>query len=186
MFEVRTDDQTRLRWADPPEGAGNLHWGLTWISDTERFAVAEWAGHYPNYSAIITLRDAATGRIIETCERSGLLNDELATYRDGTLIAMAKATISAWQQSDLTRSPHVIHNDNRKHFTGIAFHPSGKYLAATSNDATVKLYDTTTWKVARTFTWDIGKMRSIAFSSDGTLAAAGSDSGRVVVWDVDL
>jgi WD40 repeat protein len=71
-------------------------------------------------------------------------------------------------------------------FTGLAFHPSGKYLGATNNDQTVKLYDTQTWELAKTFTWAIGKMRSIAFSPDGTLAAAGSDTGKVVVWDVDL
>ncbi len=80
----------------------------------------------------------------------------------------------------------VLRNDSRRHFTDAAFHPSGRFLAATSNDQTVKFYDTTTWGVARTFTWDIGKMRSIAFSPDGNLAAAGSDTGKVVVWDVDL
>jgi WD40 repeat protein len=81
---------------------------------------------------------------------------------------------------------HREKTNTLKHFTGIAFHPSGRFLAATSNDKTVKLYDTTTWEIARTFTWDIGKMRSIAFSPDGTLAAAGSDTGKVVVWDVDV
>jgi WD40 repeat protein len=79
-----------------------------------------------------------------------------------------------------------VRNDTPKHFTGIAFHPSGKYLAATSNDATVKLYDVATLGTARTFTWDIGRMRSVAFSPDGTLAAAGSDGGKVVLWDVDV
>ena len=74
--------------------------------------------------------------------------------------------------------------DDRKYLTDIAFHPSGKYLAATSNDKTVKLYDTATWRLATTFTWNIGRMRSIAFSPDGMLAAVGSDSGKVVVWDV--
>lgn len=50
----------------------------------------------------------------------------------------------------------------------------------------MKLYDTETWELAKIFTWDTGRMRSIAFSPDGMLAAAGSDSGKVVVWDVDL
>ena len=102
------------------------------------------------------------------------------------LLAVAEMSLVVWSMRDLAQQPRIIRNDNRKHFTGIAFHPSGRYLAATSNDATVKLYDTTTWEVARTFTWDIGKMRSIAFSPDGTLAAAGSDTGKVVVWDVDV
>ena len=72
------------------------------------------------------------------------------------------------------------------HFTDIAFHPSGKYLAATGNDRTVHFYDTKTWEIARTFTWQIGKMRSIAFSPDGATAAAGSDDRKVIIWDVDL
>lgn len=79
-----------------------------------------------------------------------------------------------------------IKNDSKKHFTDAAFHPSGKYLAVTSNDTTVKLFDTTTWGVARTFSWKIKKLCSVAFSSDGTLAAAGNDQGKVIVWDVDL
>lgn len=77
-------------------------------------------------------------------------------------------------------------NTDLHHFTGLAFHPSGRYLAATSNDATVKLYDTSNWSLATTYTWDVGRMRSVAFSPDGLLAAAGSDTGRVVVWDVDV
>ena len=102
------------------------------------------------------------------------------------LAAVSEVSLSVWSVHDLSQPPNVIRNEGRKHFTGIAFHPSGRYLAATSNDATVKLYDTATWEVARTFAWDIGRMRSIAFSPDGTLAAAGSDSGKVVVWDVDV
>jgi WD40 repeat protein len=80
----------------------------------------------------------------------------------------------------------VIENTSRFAFTGLAFHPSGRFLAATSNDATVKLYDTSNWSLATTYTWDVGRMRSIAFSPDGLLAAAGSDTGKVVVWDVDV
>jgi WD40 repeat protein len=80
----------------------------------------------------------------------------------------------------------TIESDTRKHLTDLAFHPSGRYLAATSNDKTVKLYDTATWNVARSFTWNVGRVRSVCFSPDGTLAAAGGENGQIVVWDVDL
>ncbi len=82
--------------------------------------------------------------------------------------------------------PLRILNDNRKHFTGIAFHPSGDYLAATSNDTTVKLYETRTWQVARLFSWEVGRLGAVAFSPDGCQGAVGSHSGKVVVWDIDL
>jgi WD40 repeat protein len=84
------------------------------------------------------------------------------------------------------RAVSRLQNESRKHFTDLAFHPSGRYLAATSNDTTVKFYDTESWQVAKSFTWNVGRLRSIAFSPDGTLAAVGSDSGKIVVWDVDL
>jgi WD40 repeat protein len=91
-----------------------------------------------------------------------------------------------WQAEDLSKPPHKVLNNNRKHFTDLAFHSSGRYLAATSNDATVKFYDTETWQVAKTFTWNVGRLQSIALSPDGLLAAAGNDTGQVIVWDVDL
>jgi WD40 repeat protein len=101
------------------------------------------------------------------------------------LVGRIGSSLLAWNANNLGATPQKIRG-GKLHFTGIAFHPSGRYLAATNNDQTVKLYDTTTWELAKTFTWDIGRMRSIAFSPDGALAAAGSDTGKVVVWDVDV
>jgi hypothetical protein len=40
--------------------------------------------------------------------------------------------------------------------------------------------------VARAFNFDIGRLRSVAFSPDGMLAAVGGDRGKIVLWDVDL
>jgi WD40 repeat protein len=74
----------------------------------------------------------------------------------------------------------------KKFVTDVAFHPSGRHLAVTSNDKTVTLFDVSTRQPARTFTWAVGKLRSVAFSPDGTLAAVGGDAGKVVVWDLDL
>jgi WD40 repeat protein len=105
--------------------------------------------------------------------------DRLVQYDAGKLIVSELS-------GDPFASQQIVASGGRKHFTGVAFHPSGRYLAATSNDETVKLYDTATWQLARTFTWQVGRLRSVAFSPDGTRAAVGSDTGQVVVWDVDL
>jgi WD40 repeat protein len=74
----------------------------------------------------------------------------------------------------------------RKHVADIAFHPSGRRLAVAENSGTVRLLDAATWTEARAFEWGLPKARTVCFSPDGTLAAAGSDTGKVVVWDVDL
>jgi WD40 repeat protein len=82
--------------------------------------------------------------------------------------------------------PELVRNDSRKHFTAAAFHPSGRYLFTTSNDTTVTVWDAASWGRVTRFTWQVGRLRSVAVSLDGALAAAGSDSGQVIVWDVDL
>jgi WD40 repeat protein len=130
-------------------------------------------------------RSVVTGEVVETSTEAFALPSEVVLAPDGRLACYAPTRIHVYPGPDGT-SPLTIRNDNRKKYTGLAFHPSGQYLAATSNDTTVKLYDTATWQLAKTFTWNVGRLRSVAFSPDGTRAAVGSDTGKVVVWDVDL
>lgn len=71
-------------------------------------------------------------------------------------------------------------------FRAFAFHPDGKTLAVIHRGPTlVKLYDVETLKLRAKLNWKIGPLRSVAFSPDGALGAAGSADGRIVVWDVD-
>jgi WD40 repeat protein len=128
-----------------------------------------------------------SGEMLRSAKLSAGTAHALTVAPDSRTVVTSTANgLRVWDTTNLKTKPREIRNDSLVHFTAVAFHPSGKYLAATSNDATVKLYDTATWEVARTFTWKIGRMRSIAFSPDGMLAAAGSDSGKVVIWDVDF
>ncbi len=72
-----------------------------------------------------------------------------------------------------------------KHITGLAFTPDGAKLVAVSNDAKVRLFDTRTWIETTGYEWKIGKLRCVAVAPDGLRMAAGSDRGKVVIWDVD-
>jgi WD40 repeat protein len=133
-----------------------------------------------------TQRDVRTGAIVDESDGPDF-GYTFAVSADGTMVAnVLNNRVTVVAAENCAEPLAELKNDGRKHFTGIAFHPSGRYLAATSNDETVKLFDTNTWEQAHTFTWKVGRMRSIAFSPDGALAAAGSDKGQIVVWDVDV
>ena len=80
----------------------------------------------------------------------------------------------------------ALHKRGTKHFQGLSFTADGRYLATVSNDATVRIWNAGSWQEHTTITWEIGKLLNIAFAPDGCRAAAGSDAGKVVIWDVDF
>jgi WD40 repeat protein len=51
-------------------------------------------------------------------------------------------------------------------------------------DGTVILWDVPGGALRRSFDWGVGKLRTVAFAPDGMTAAAGGDSGQIVLWDV--
>jgi WD40 repeat protein len=185
-------DQTTL-WettiSDSADQSGHVSC-LSCLPGGERFLSAEtlYGNDFRTNPRRISIRARADGRLLQSSpENVYRYGDRVfGSHLNNAVILQDGMFLRVYRSDDLAFAPRVIRNDNKKHFTGIAFHPSGKYLAATSNDETVKFYDATTWDVARTFTWDVGRMRSIAFSPDGTLAAVGSDTGKLVVWDIDL
>jgi hypothetical protein len=99
------------------------------------------------------------------------------------VVGMLDATLIVWRPGE---KPAKVRPCGRKHIRDLAFHPTGKYLAIVGNDETVRLLAIETWKPVKQYAWSIGKLRTVAFSADGTLAAAGGENGQVVVWDVDV
>jgi hypothetical protein len=151
------------------------------LADGNRFVLVERASRlHP------MVRETATGRTVGESRHPEEAADPVLSA-DGRWIARCERNqVVVLHGENFAAEPIVLKKDNPKQITGLAFHPSGRYLAATSNDATVTLFDTETWKLAKVFTWEIGRVRSVAFSPDGMLAAAGGDKGRVIVWDFDL
>jgi hypothetical protein len=160
-----------------------------YLADGTRFVRLEggWTDEHPRHEYHVVTYDATTGQPVAQSPVIGDSADHTFAAPDGRwLVGLRDTWVYYWPIEAGTGSGGHLKSDSRKHFTDAAFHPSGKYLAVTSNDRTVKLHDTTTWELARTFSWKIGQMQSVAFSPDGTLAAAGNDRGQVVVWDADL
>jgi WD40 repeat protein len=184
-------------WRIEPGGRIARTWSRPWeytasepvfFDDGSGFVQTEfrgWATAADPYWLVV--RVPSTGEVLRSIPVADFTWGGMVVSPDGKLIAYHTGGELIVRRLE-HRAPLVrrLGSTTLKHFTDLAFHPSGRCLAATSNDATVKLYDTETWAVARTYSWKIGKLRSVAFSPDGTLAAAGSDTGKIVVWDVDL
>ncbi|KAI8345918.1 WD repeat-containing protein 61-like protein [Mortierella sp. GBAus27b] len=69
----------------------------------------------------------------------------------------------------------------------VAYSPNGEYLAcgteASSDSATVLLFDVATGKLRSTFKGHAMTVRSIAFSSDSKKLVTGSDDKRIMIYD---
>lgn len=174
------------RPTDPDDASGVLQ-----IRSAAYFPAGDWFAvlevfYRTGGTSRFTVRDDATGEVLETVPVPASEPTQIRASPDGScLVVRCGQVFNVWDATDFARPPVRVANDNRKHFTCVAFHPTGRFLAATSRDETVKLFDARTWKVVRTFTWDVGKLHSVCFSPDGTRAAVGSATGKIVVWDVD-
>ena len=67
--------------------------------------------------------------------------------------------------------------------SGVAYNSDGKFLLTSSEDGTVKLWESSGREV-RTFSGHQGRVYGVAFSPDGMLAASGGIDGTAKLWDI--
>src|SRR5579871_5296027 len=65
----------------------------------------------------------------------------------------------------------------------ISFSPDGAFVATSSSDRTIKLWDARTRQLLRTFQGHTRDVRSVAFSPNGTTLVSGGEDGTVRLWD---
>jgi WD40 repeat protein len=134
----------------------------------------------------LTLHETATGRLRWTAEVKGSAGVGCVAWSpDGRFVAAgAGKRLRVFDVAD--GSQIVERTQASKHFLDAEFTSDGRFLATVSNEATVKFFDTQSWGVHAELAWKVGGLRTIAFSRDGMLAAAGGVGKKVVVWDLDL
>jgi WD40 repeat protein len=72
----------------------------------------------------------------------------------------------------------------RSYVSGMAVHPRGP-VACARTDGTITFWDAAARAPIRTLDWKAGRLVSVALGPDGALGAAGTEDGKVVVWDVE-
>jgi WD40 repeat protein len=139
--------------------------------------------HDPDADQSIRINSNDAGELHETD-----LFRHLAFSADGRKLAVRGGRL-IWLWDMQTRQLRRTIKTGRALAGEFAFHPNGKLLAAADAGATsvVTFWDTSTGQKANSYDWDIGKeILSLAFAADGMTAAAGSNSGKIVLWDLDV
>jgi WD40 repeat protein len=148
------------------------------LPDGERFVTIE---------EVVRIRSFATGDELAAGRHKPVGSKQPQVSQDGRhLVANGYHSLYFWDLTTLDKPRRISGSSAFGDFRSFAFHPDGKTVAVIHGGPTlVKVYDLATLERVHTWKWKLGPLQSVAFSPDGTLGAAGSVDGRVVVWDVD-
>lgn len=79
--------------------------------------------------------------------------------------------------------PNPAATSIRDDVSAMVFSPNGQTLAV-AKGSTLRLWDTSTWKLGLELLGQAGKVHSLAFSNDSMLLAAGGHNGQIRIWDL--
>lgn len=132
----------------------------------------------------VLIYDTAANAVVGQFEWTGHHAHRVAFAPDGALVAAACGPVlRVWDAAGgaLVAEERV----GKLHVLGMAFAPDGRYVATVSKDRTTRLWEVGAWGEPKTFAWDVGKLLDVAFAPDGATAAVASDTGKIVLFDVD-
>ncbi len=70
-------------------------------------------------------------------------------------------------------------------FADAAFVGSGRHLATVDGTSVVRMWSAESWEVVREYDWAAGGLTCVTASADGLAGVCGTDTGQLVVFDVD-
>lgn len=189
---VRVDTLSKLECFAIPDATGEKAkrvwttekpaWGYSRVAFARDGATLAHAQTCEGKRAVV-VRDAATGEMRAELPTTMAHVPQLAFVSD-FLVGRTNAGLTCWNLAQPDEKPRKATNPSRKHFQSMAVHPAGSVLTV-DNDRLVRVWDTPGLSPYRAIEWSIGKLYAVAVSPDGSRAAVGSHTGRVLMWDWD-
>lgn len=91
-----------------------------------------------------------------------------------------------WVYEALTGRPLLTYRGHSDGVWSVTFSPDGQLLASSSDDQTIRLWDTGSQEIKaclHTLREHTNRVRAVTFSPDGRLLASGSDDQTIRLWD---
>lgn len=133
----------------------------------------------------VSLHDFADGEPKATARYPASHSYQPQLSADGRLLGIiGYASWYLYDTASLGKPRKITANKSSGDYVSFAFHPNGRTMAMIHGGPTlVKIHDLETLGKVRIYKWKLGPLGAVAYSPDGTLGAAGSKDGRIVVWD---
>lgn len=169
------------------DGDGFVFEYVAFLPEGKRFAAVEWSKvksgreYWQGDVVTLSVRDGKTLAVIGETSIQQPANELVVCGEQ--LLVRGKNSFHVWSADDLSVKPVQV-KTGRTTLTAIAADVSGRCLF-TASGSKVTRWDVSNWKPADTYDWQIGPITCLAVSPDGLTAAAGSSTGKVVVWDVE-
>lgn len=182
LFALTEDEKGyRVVWEEPLPGQFGHVAGF--LPDGERFVEIDAGPKGPR----VRLRSFAdAGELSATRYPANTANQPQLTQDGRYLGVIGYTSWYLFDTSDLGKPRRISSTRSSGDYRSFAFHPAGRTVAMIHGGPTlVKVHDLATLRLTRSYRWKLGPLGSVTFSPDGALAAAGSDGGRIVVWDFD-
>ncbi len=187
-WDVESADKPRLMWRTPRTTKFSEYELPCLAPDEQSFAVKESGPGRP-IAGLIAVRDTPTGNLVREFPRPSPSEryHRLVFTADGRLLLVVSDPNLYCLDASTGELIRTVGKPGRGSFADLALHPGGQVLVSTHRASRiVNLWDARTLSVMNTYAWPIGWFSSLALSPDGMLAAAGNESGKIVVWDMDV
>ncbi len=99
------------------------------------------------------------------------------------LATFCSSGVTLYDTRDFAGEPLFLKTGRRK-IKAIGTDPNGRFLLI-AHGHRVSVWETKKWSEVKTFAWKAGPITCLAVAPDGLTAAAGTATGKVVVWDVE-
>lgn len=182
-------------------GGKQKHWTRSAVLESDGFGFSELA-FFPNGKQFASIEwskqkrgknyHQGDGPTLRVHDAKSLDELDATTFKQpasalvvcgSSVVVRGEKSFRVWDGDDLSTAPVEV-KSGKAPLAAVAADSQGRFVL-TATGTTLSVWDANSWSVSKTYEWAAGKTTCLAVSPDGLLGAAGTATGKVIVWDIE-